>query len=201
MTTRAERPRGRTPAGPPAKVRIIGGAWKRTPLPVVEAPGLRPTPDRVRETLFNWLGADLHGWRCLDLFAGTGALGLEAASRGAARVVLVERDARALAALRSVRDRLGAGAVQIVAGDALAYLARAAERFDLVLLDPPFDTDSLARVLPRLPAVLAPGAAVYVESPGPLTPALRSAVPELVLHRSDKAGQVHYHLLLQPPTA
>jgi 16S rRNA (guanine966-N2)-methyltransferase len=201
VTTRGERPQGRAVAGPPSKVRIIGGAWKRTPLVVVDSPGLRPTPDRVRETLFNWLGNDLQGWRCLDLFAGTGALGLEAASRGAARVVLVERDARALAALRAVCERLKAGTVEIVAGDAQAYLARTSERFDLVLLDPPFGGNDLARVLPRVAAVLAPGAAVYVESPGPLTPEMLATVPGLVLHRTDKAGQVHYHLLLLPVTA
>jgi len=201
VPTRAERLRGRPAAAPPSKVRIIGGAWKRTPLVVVDSPGLRPTPDRVRETLFNWLGNDLRGWRCLDLFAGTGALGLEAASRGAQRVVLVERDARALAALRAACDRLKAEAVEIVAGDAYSYLARTVERFDLILLDPPFGGGDLARVLPQAAAVLAPGAALYVESPGPLTPVDRSAVPGLVLHRTDKAGQVHYHLLLLPAPA
>src|SRR3954452_21324607 len=97
----------------PHQVRIIGGTWKRTLLPVADRPGLRPTPDRVRETLFNWLGQDLTGWRCLDAFAGSGALGFEAASRGAAVVVLIERDPRLAAGLRDVKQRLGAEAVRI----------------------------------------------------------------------------------------
>lgn len=188
---------------PPAKVRIVGGDWKRTPLVVVDAPGLRPTPDRVRETLFNWLGQRLDGWRCLDLYAGTGALGLEAASRGAAKVVLVERDARAAAALRAARERLDAEAVEVVQGDAATYLSNARDRFDLVFLDPPFGSAELERVLPRLAAVLAPGAAVYVEADRPLAPEAPplSAVPGLAAHRADKAGQVHYHLLLLTPPA
>ncbi|MFM1990102.1 MAG: rRNA ((966)-N(2))-methyltransferase RsmD [Pseudomonadota bacterium] len=190
------------PAGgrrePPAKVRIVGGDWKRTPLAVVDAPGLRPTPDRVRETLFNWLGQRLEGWTCLDLYAGTGALGFEAASRGASRVVCVEREPRAVAALRDAKARLAADAVEVVQADALAWLSNARDRFDLVFLDPPFGGTELERVLPRLAAVLAPDAAVYVEADRPLAadaPPL-SAVPGLVLHRADKAGQVHYHLLL-----
>jgi 16S rRNA (guanine(966)-N(2))-methyltransferase RsmD len=184
-------------------VRIVGGDWKRTPLVVVDAPGLRPTPDRVRETLFNWLGQRLDGWCCLDLYAGTGALGLEAASRGAGKVVLVERDARAAAALRAARERLDAEAVEVVQGDAATYLSNARDRFDLVFLDPPFGSAELERVLPRLAAVLAPGAAVYVEADRPLAPDAPplSAVPGLVAHRADKAGQVHYHLLLLTPPA
>jgi len=201
--TGAPRPaRGaRAPASVPAKVRIVGGRWKRTPLQVVDAAGLRPTPDRVRETVFNWLGQDLDGWRVLDLYAGTGALGLEAASRGAARVVLVERDARAADALRAVRARLHAESqVEVVQGDALSWLQRTGERFDLVFLDPPFGSAELARVLPRIAAVLAPGAALYVESDAPLSPDAPplSAVPDLIAHRADRAGQVHYHLFLLP---
>jgi 16S rRNA (guanine(966)-N(2))-methyltransferase RsmD len=188
-------------AEPPAKVRIVGGAWKRTPLAVVDAPGLRPTPDRVRETLFNWLGHDLSGRRCLDLFAGTGALGLEAASRGAARVVLVERSPRALAALREVKARLRADAVEIVAADAPAWIADTTERFDLVFLDPPFGGDLLARTLPHAAAALAPGGALYVESGTPLAAGVPplDALPGWAVHRADKAGQVHYHLLHPPP--
>jgi 16S rRNA (guanine966-N2)-methyltransferase len=188
---------------PPAKVRIIGGDWKRTPLAVVDAPGLRPTPDRVRETLFNWLGQRLDDWRCLDLYAGTGALGLEAASRGASRVVLVERDARAATALRAAKERLDADAVEVVQADAVTYLSTPRDRFDLVFLDPPFGSTELERVLPRLAAVLAPGAAVYVEADRPLAPDVPplSALPGLVVHRADKAGQVHYHLLLLTPPA
>ena len=187
---------GRTAAAT-SRVRIVGGAWKRRLLPVPDLPGLRPTPDRVRETLFNWLGQDLSGWRCLDLYAGTGVLGFECASRGAARVVLVERDPRALAGLRAVRDRLDAGSVEIVAGDAQAALDRAGGPFDLVLLDPPYGSGELARVLPRIAPCLAPGGAVYVESDRPLVagdPPLagRSA---WVVHRAARAGRVHYHLL------
>jgi 16S rRNA (guanine966-N2)-methyltransferase len=184
-------------AQPSSKVRIVGGDWKRTSLVVVDAPGLRPTPDRVRETLFNWLGQRLDDWRCLDLYAGTGALGLEAASRGAAKVVLIERDARAAAALRSARERLEAETVEVVQGDATTYLSNTRDRFDLVFLDPPFGSAELERVLPRLAAVLAPGAAVYVEADRPLAPDAPplSALPGLVTHRADKAGQVHYHLL------
>src|SRR3954466_10716767 len=95
------------------EVRIIGGLWKRTRLPVADKPGLRPTPDRVRETLFNWLGQDLEGWRCVDAFAGTGALGLEAASRGAAQVVLVEQDPDLVATLRALKAKLGADTVEV----------------------------------------------------------------------------------------
>src|SRR5215470_13922301 len=120
---------------PENRVRVIGGRWRSRLLHFPAAPGLRPTPDRVRETLFNWLGQDLSGLACLDLYAGSGALGFEAASRGAARVVLVERDRVAAAALEKSRAELGAGEVEIVAGDADAYLKRARERFDVVFLD------------------------------------------------------------------
>ncbi|HMS80288.1 MAG TPA: 16S rRNA (guanine(966)-N(2))-methyltransferase RsmD [Burkholderiaceae bacterium] len=213
----AGRPGGPAPRGPasrgaasrgaasrgaaPAKVRIIGGDWKRTPLAVVDAPGLRPTPDRVRETLFNWLGQRLDGWRCLDLYAGTGALGLEAASRGAAKVVLVEREPRAVQALRDAQARLKADRVEIVQADATAWLGSARDRFDLVFLDPPFGGDALGRVLPRVVERVEPGGFVYVESDRALAPdaAPLAALPGVELRRADKAGQVHYHLLHLPP--
>jgi len=173
----------------------VGGQYRRTPIAVVDAPGLRPTPDRVRETLFNWLA---HFWegrfddkRVLDLFAGSGALGFEAASRGAAHVQMVERDRAAVAALRALRDRLKAGAVRIHAGDALDALERmAADRYDLVLLDPPFGQDWLDRLWQPLQGILAPGALIYAEAESPLRP----PVPFEVL-RQDRAGAVHYHLL------
>src|SRR6478735_2868783 len=111
---------------PPNEVRIVGGQWKRTRLPVADKPGLRPTPDRVRETLFNWLGQDLDGWRCLDAFAGTGALGFEAASRGARQVTLVESDAALAAQLRATQERLGAQAARVQRGDGLLVLQRCA---------------------------------------------------------------------------
>ncbi|MBN9460555.1 MAG: 16S rRNA (guanine(966)-N(2))-methyltransferase RsmD [Burkholderiales bacterium] len=182
------------------RVRIVGGRWKRTPLAVPDVPGLRPTPDRVRETLFNWLGQTLDGRSCLDPFAGSGALGLEAASRGARRVVMIERDRSALAVIRAAIERLGAAQVELVAGDALealARLARAGERFDLVLLDPPFDAGLLEPALARLPPLLAPGARVYVEAGAPL-----AVPPGWRIERAARAGHVHYHLICrddQPP--
>ena len=180
------------------RVRIIGGLWKRSLLPVPDAPGLRPTPDRVRETLFNWLGQDLRGARCLDLFAGSGALGFEAASRGAQQVVLVEQDARIARALRDGAARLKASQIEIVQADAIEWLERAKAsggRFDLVFLDPPFGQGWLARILPSTMSVLAPTAKLYVESDEALD--MRVDVDALGLHllRHGRAGQVHYHLL------
>ncbi len=182
-------------ASGPRAIRIVGGQFRRTPISVPDVPGLRPTPDRVRETLFNWLTHLWHGdfrdKRVLDLFAGSGALGLEAASRGAAQVQMVENDRQALTALRRLRDKLQADQVRIHAGDALQALARMdASRFDLVLLDPPFGQDWLSRVWPGLPAVLAKGALVYVESESPIIH------PEAYTRlREGKAGAVHYVLL------
>src|SRR5213082_3071519 len=153
MTTspRSERPQAkkkpappRRHTTPPGEIRLIGGQWKRTKLPVADRPGLRPTPDRVRETVFNWLGQTLEGWRCLDAFAGTGALGFEAASRGAAEVVLLERDATLVASLLATRERLHAESIHVERADALQWMARAApDAFDLVFLDPPFDSKLL----------------------------------------------------------
>ncbi|HLT26290.1 MAG TPA: 16S rRNA (guanine(966)-N(2))-methyltransferase RsmD [Zeimonas sp.] len=176
------------------RIRIIGGRWRRTPIHVADVEGLRPTPDRVRETLFNWLGQRIDGWRCLDLFAGTGALGFEAASRGAARVVLVERDRRARAAIGQTLERLGSPPqLELVAADAfdaLRRLASAGERFDLVFVDPPFGESLHLRVLDALPAVLAPGALVYLES------GERFEMPaQWRVLREGRAGQVRYHLL------
>ncbi len=173
------------------RVRIIGGQWRSRRIAFADAPELRPTPDRVRETLFNWLGQDLSGRRCLDLFAGAGALGFEALSRGAAEVVMVERSRSAAAALRDNAARLGASALQIVVGDALHFLAGAPpSRFDVVFVDPPYRSGLVAAVLERLPAALAGGASVYVESDAPL--ALPSAWRVL---RRGRAGAVHYHLV------
>ncbi len=137
--------------GKPHTIRIIGGDWKRTPLPVLDLDGLRPTPDRVRETLFNWLGQDLEGRRCLDLFAGSGALGFEAASRGAASVVMVERHPRAAQQLRALKDKLAARAIEIAEADALRIAAGLAPRsFDVVFVDPPFgDAAAFARARSR----------------------------------------------------
>jgi 16S rRNA (guanine(966)-N(2))-methyltransferase RsmD len=172
------------------KIRIIAGEYRGRRLAVPDLPGLRPTPDRVRETLFNWLGQWLDGLSCLDLFAGSGALGFEAASRGAARVVMVEHSKNAFAALARARTELGAGRIELVFGDALDYLRRARERFDVVFLDPPFGQNALPAVLEHLPRVLAPGARVYIEGPRPL-----EAAAGFTLLKQARAGQVHYQLL------
>ena len=184
----------------PREVRIIGGAWKRSKLPVVDRPGLRPTPDRVRETLFNWLGQTLSGWRCLDAFAGTGALGFEAASRGAVEVVLLERDTALLAGLAEAKARLKADAVRIERADAMQWMARAAAAaFDLVLLDPPFDAPLAIPAMAAAGRIVAPGGFVYVEAPQPLAPdAVEVAMLEV--WRSGRAGAVHFHLLRRPAT-
>jgi 16S rRNA (guanine(966)-N(2))-methyltransferase RsmD len=184
--------RGAAGRGPPHEVRIIGGAWKRTKLPVADRPGLRPTPDRVRETLFNWLGPDLAGWRCLDAFAGSGALGFEAASRGAADVWLLERDATLVRALRQSAQRLHAANLHIECVDALAWMARAAAAsFDLVLLDPPFGAGLGAPALAAALPLVAPGGRVYLE----VDTALAEPPPGWCLLRVLRAGAVHAHLL------
>jgi len=176
-------------------VRIIGGDFRRTPLAVLDRPGLRPTPDRVRETLFNWLGQDLRGWRCLDAFAGSGALGFEAASRGAASVLMVESDARTFAQLEQVRNKLGAAAVQLVLGDALLHLSQAAPAaFDVVFLDPPFDANFFDSAIASASRAVTAMGWVYLEAPQPW-PDERLAAAGLVVHRYLKAGAVHAHLL------
>ncbi len=177
------------------EIRIIGGQWKRTRLPVAQRPGLRPTPDRVRETLFNWLGQDLAGWRCLDAFAGTGALGLEAASRGAAAVQLVESDAALVAQLQVLQARLQAGAVRVQRGDGVAALKQAAPAsLDLVLIDPPFDGDLFAPALQAAAKAVAAEGFVYLEAPRAFSDDELAACG-LALHRHLKAGAVHAHLL------
>lgn len=180
---------------PPHEVRIIGGRFKRSKLPVADRPGLRPTPDRVRETLFNWLGQDLSGWRCLDAFAGSGALGFEAASRGAQQVVLLERDAQLVRTLQATQQRLHAENVRVERADALAWMARSAPAaFDLVLLDPPFDSDLAAPALEAARRLIAPDGLIYLEAARALDSAAAAAL-RLALHRQDRAGAVHYQLL------
>ena len=151
---------------------------------------LRPTPDRVRETLFNWLGQTLEEKSCLDLFAGSGALGFEAASRGAARVVMVENDRAVYSSLKKTSELIGTKQVELVLADAFAYLERSGERFDVVFLDPPFRQNALPALLERLAPRLAPGARVYVEAADPLEP--QEAWREL---KRSRAGQVSYQLL------
>ena len=189
-------PAGKAAApGGAGEIRIIGGQWKRTRLPVPHLPGLRPTPDRVRETLFNWLGQDLSGWRCLDAFSGTGALGLEAASRGAASVCMVEQDAALVARLQALCQRLQASAVQVRRGDGVAQLRQCAPAsLDLVFIDPPFDGDLFLPALQAAAAVLAPQGFIYLEAPTAWADA-ELAPLGLALQRHLRAGAVHAHLL------
>ena len=187
------------PASAPNEVRIIGGQWKRTILPVANLPGLRPTPARVRETLFNWLGQDLQGLRCLDAFAGTGALGFEAASRGAAEVVLVEQESALLSALNRTKTKLSADTVRVERGDGVAALRqRAGQGLDVVFLDPPFaDGQNDALVLSALAAARAAvgeTGLIYLEAPR-VWSADELATIGLQVHRQGKAGQVAFHLL------
>lgn len=171
------------------RVRIVGGEWRSRLVRFPGTPGLRPTPDRVRETLFNWLGQRLDGLTCVDLFAGSGALGFEALSRGAARVVMVERDREALAALKAAAVELGAKGAEVVAGDALAWLARGAERFDVAFVDPPYASTLARDAMAALPARMNPGGRVYVESAKPLEPG-----EAWRLLREGKAGAVRFAL-------
>lgn len=185
----------------PQAVRIIGGRWKRTRLPVAKLPGLRPTPDRVRETLFNWLGQDLSGWDCADLFAGSGALGFEAASRGARSVLLVEQDRALAAQLEDVRQRLQAQTVRVQRGDGVAVLAAMApSSLDLVLLDPPFGGGLYQAALRAAAAVVRERGFIYLEAPDPWSDAMVAALGLVVL-RHGKAGAVHAHLLRRMPRA
>lgn len=183
-------------APPPGEVRIIGGQWKRSKLAVGRQEGLRPTPDRVRETLFNWLGQDLTGLRCADAFAGSGALGFEAASRGAARTVLVEQAPALVTTLRANAVRLKAAQLEVVAGDALAWLrGQAGQGWDVVFLDPPFGQEALfGQALAAARAALAGDGRIYLEAPRAWG-ADELAALGLSLARQGRAGQVHFHLL------
>ena len=188
-------PPQRAPQRAPAhEVRIIGGQWKRSKLPVADIAGLRPTPDRVRETLFNWLGQDLTGWRCLDAFAGSGALGFEAASRGAAQVVLLERDRKLVASLDETRQRIKAQSLRIEHAEALAWMARCgAESFELVFVDPPFDSNLLEPAVKAAARLVVSDGFVYIEAAGAMAADVLSAC-ELTLHRQGRAGAVHFQL-------
>ena len=195
-------------APPPQQVRIIGGTWKRTPLPVLDALGLRPTPDRVRETVFNWIN---HLWNanwadatCLDLFAGTGALGFEAASRGALSVTMIDSHSPVVRQLEAIKGKLKADNVAILRADALVAaqnMAMRGQRFTLVFLDPPYHQELRSKVLPLCADLLEPGGLVYVEAgaPLPFAPEDGSAAPDWLAPweavRADKAGIVFYHLL------
>ncbi len=173
-----------------SRIRIIGGEWRRRLLPVAAVPGLRPTPDSVRERLFNWLGQDLTGLHCLDLFAGTGVLGFEAASRGAESVTMVERDPRAFERLREAVEQLPAPQVGLVRGDALEFATRPPRRFDVLFLDPPYGRGLLEKLVPHLAGLAADDAVIYCEAEYPV-PALGG----FRASRDGRAGQVHYQLL------
>ena len=195
-------------APPPQQVRIIGGTWKRTPLPVLDALGLRPTPDRVRETVFNWIN---HLWNanwadatCLDLFAGSGALGFEAASRGAQAVTMIDSHSPVVRQLEAIKDKLKADNVAIMRADALSAaqnMALRGQRFKLVFLDPPYHQEWLSKTLPLCAGLLEPGGLVYAEAgaPLPFVSEVGSAAPDWIapweVLRQDKAGVVYYHLL------
>ncbi|WP_310738576.1 16S rRNA (guanine(966)-N(2))-methyltransferase RsmD [Ideonella alba] len=199
MSTARARPGA--PRAAAHQVRIIGGAWKRSLLPVADKPGLRPTPDRLRETLFNWLGQDLSGWRVLDAFAGSGALGFEAASRGAAEVTLLEQDAELVRSLHTSRERLKATTLRVQRADALAWMASAPPAaFELVLLDPPFAAGLGERALAAAARLLVPGGLVYLEAGEPYAGTVPAALQPW---RSGRAGAVHaalwqHHLPTEP---
>ena len=181
-------------SGYPGKLRIIGGRWRGRRLSVPESEGLRPTPDRVRETLFNWLQPYLAGASCLDLFAGTGALCLEALSRGAGHVVMVEQAALVADRLRRTLEMLDAENAIVVRADAVEYLRQAPQAFDIIFLDPPFRSDLIARCADMIEAQgwIKPGGLIYVEAPSRIMSLPLPATWELI--RSKEAGQVGYHL-------
>ncbi|KAF0166686.1 MAG: N-6 adenine-specific DNA methylase [Rhodocyclaceae bacterium] len=175
-----------------SRIRITGGEWRSRLVQVPDAPGLRPTPDRVRETLFSWLGQDLRGLVCLDLFAGSGVLGFEAASRGADYVALVERSRPAFAALKKHADGFECSRLELFCCDALKFAPPSSRRFDLVFLDPPYGQGWLARVEPRLDELAALDARLYAEAEMPLERLGRWSVV-----KQGRAGQVFFHLLEQ----
>ena len=188
----------------PGEIRLIGGQWRRIKLKVADRPGLRPTPDRVRETLFNWLGQDMTGLRCVDAFAGTGALGFEAASRGAAEVTLVEHDSALVAQLQRVHAQLSALDVPepvvpqklyIVRGEGVASLRQLAPAsYHVIFLDPPFDGDLYEAALAAAARALAVNGSIYLEAPKAWTDAMLEPLG-LVVYRHLKAGAVHAHVL------
>ncbi|MDP1609517.1 MAG: 16S rRNA (guanine(966)-N(2))-methyltransferase RsmD [Rhodocyclaceae bacterium] len=173
-----------------SRIRITGGEWRSRLVEVIDAPGLRPTPDRVRETLFNWLGQDLTGWHCLDLFAGSGILGFECASRGAENVVLVERDKSAFARLGQNAATFACARLRPVRADALEFAATASASFDLLLLDPPYRQGWLEKVAPLLPVLARPGMRIYAEAEHRI-----EKLGDWRTLKQGQAGQVFYHLL------
>ncbi len=181
----------------PQRVRIIGGRWKRTPLPVTGVAGLRPTPDRVRETLFNWIEhlVPVDTVRGLDLFAGTGALGFELASHGAQRVTLVESNRQLVDQLMQTKHKLGADQIDIVAADALSVAARWPDSsFDIIFVDPPFESALLVPALALAARLITQGGLIYVESAAPVEDSMLNK-HGLQIACSSRAGRVHFYLL------
>jgi 16S rRNA (guanine966-N2)-methyltransferase len=172
------------------RLRIIGGTHRGRIVRFADTPGLRPTPDRVRETLFNWLGQSLAGRTTLEAYAGSGVLSLEALSRGAVSAVAVDRNAALVRSLRDNAAALALDGLEAACGDALALLARETRRFDVIFLDPPFADDPWPRLLPLCAARLADAGFIYAEAGRELAPPAG-----LALHRHGRAGHVHYHLL------
>jgi 16S rRNA (guanine(966)-N(2))-methyltransferase RsmD len=172
-----------------SRVRIIGGEWRSRQVDVSAVKGLRPTPARVRETLFNWLGQELDGWECLDLFSGSGALGFEAASRGAVSVTMIEQDPLAHSVLQNSAKTLKAECVQLVRGDALKFARSAGRTYDLIFLDPPYRMGWIEKITPLLPALLKADGRVYVEAEYEI-----EHIDQLTRIKHGKAGQVFYHL-------
>ncbi|MDB5792964.1 MAG: rsmD [Massilia sp.] len=206
MQKRPPKPQGQhgRPRLAPQQVRIIGGAWKRRLLPVLDALGLRPTPDRVRETVFNWINHQLGGdWEqvdCLDLFAGSGALGFEAASRGARSVTMLDSHGPVARQLEVNKETLKAANVSVLRGDALTVardMATRGQRYDLIFLDPPYGQDLVAQALPACAQLLKEGGMVFVEAECALP--VGDDAPDWLAPweqlRADKAGMVFYHLL------
>jgi 16S rRNA (guanine966-N2)-methyltransferase len=176
------------------RVRIGGGEWRSRVLDFTDAPGLRPTGDRIKQTAFNWLGQSLHGKTCLDAFAGSGALGFEAASRGAEQVVLCEVDTEAVKFLRQNAEKLAATRCKIVAIDVLSWLKTNTTKFDVVFCDPPFASDQHQRFLAAIAPHLAPGALIYVEAAAPLESLVDPVGPFAIL-KASRAGAVYFGLL------
>lgn len=172
------------------KVRIIGGQWRSRLISVANEVGVRPTPNRVRETVFNWLGQDLQGKHCIDLFAGSGAMGFESASRGAESVVMVEIRNNVFQVLRSMKEKLGATQIKLVKMDAIEFIRSDQNQYDVIYLDPPFQLDLLPKILPLLPSRLSKSGIVYLESEYPFQQNDR-----WVIWKCGRAGNVFFQLL------